>query len=69
MYYLLLYQNKIEYTHVGDQSLSPRLPAWSLALMMSMTSGKCPQALPLHHELHVLKATPKKVASGIVTAF
>ena len=29
--------NKIEFMHVGDQSLSPRLPALSLALMMNVT--------------------------------
>lgn len=54
-HYLLWHQNKIEFTHVGDQSLLPRMPAWSLALMMSVTRSTA-------------RATPKKVASGEVTA-
>ena len=45
-YYILWHQNKIESTHASNRCLSPRLPAWSLALMMSMTPSTFPQALP-----------------------
>ena len=80
-YYLLWYPSKTESTHAGDRSLSPRLPAWSLALMMSVTPSTCPQTLPPLPVLHVppetsttsrasraTRATPTKVASGVVTA-
>ena len=52
--YLLWLLNKIECMHAGDRSLSPRMPAWSLALLMSMTPSTCPQALPPYPELQVL---------------
>ena len=59
-YYLLWHQNKIESTHVGDRSLSPRQPAWPLDLMMSVTPSTCPKELPPNLELHVLpKQHPK----------
>ena len=45
----------------------PRLPAWSLPLMMSVTPSTCPQALPPHPELHVLPEPHPKRWSGVVT--
>ena len=36
-YYLLWNKKKIESTHEGDRSLSPRLPAWSLGRMIRVT--------------------------------
>ena len=53
--------------HAGDRSVSPRLPAWSLALMMSVTPSTWPQALPPHPELHILPEPHPKVASRVVT--
>ena len=55
-YYLLWHPSKIESTHAGDRSLSPCLPAWSLARMMSVTLSMCPQALP---PLPVLQVLPE----------
>ena len=67
-YYLLWHPSKTKSTQAGDQSLLPRLPAWSFARMMSVTPSMCPQALPPLPLLHVLPEPHKKVASGMVTA-
>ena len=52
-YYLLWHPSKTEPAHAGDLSLSPRLPVWSSALMMSGTLNTCPQAPPPLPMLHV----------------
>ena len=59
-YYLLWNQNKIESLYVGDQSLLPRLPSWSFALMMSVTPSTFPLEQRIYHELHVLPSYTQK---------
>ena len=68
-YYLLWHPSKIESMHACDRSLSSRLPTWSLALMMSVTPSTCPPGtFTPSRASRATRATPTKVASGVVTA-
>ena len=64
--YLLWHQNKIEFTHVGDQCLSPRL-------VIGSDNEPDPEYVPPgtatpSRAARAARATPKKVASNVVTA-